>query len=112
MKHTQKRFRAKVKIRKDDLVRVISGADKGTEGKVIEVYASKNRVLVEGVNTVSKHTKPNTQNPDGGIVKMEAPINLSNVMLIDPSSGKTTRVGRKVEDGKVVRYAKNSGEVL
>lgn len=112
MKHTQKRFKAKVKIRKDDLVRVISGASKGTEGKVIEVYALKNRVLVEGVNMVSRHTKPNTQNPDGGIIKKESPIHLSNVMLVDPSSGNTTRVGRKVEDGKVVRYAKSSGEVL
>ncbi len=112
MKHTQKRFKAKVKIRKDDTVKVISGADKGSEGKVIEVHASKNRVLVEGVNMVSRHTKPNTQNPDGGIIKKESSIHLSNVMLVDPSSGKTTRVGRKVEDGKVVRYAKSSGEVL
>jgi len=112
MKHNQRRYKPKIKIKKDDLVKVIAGADKGAEGKVIEVYATKNRILVEGINIVSRHTKPNTESPDGGIIKKEAPIHISNVMLLDPSSGKTTRVGRKVEDGKIVRYAKKSGEVI
>lgn len=112
MKHKQNRHKPKVKIRKDDLVKVIAGADRGTEGKVIEVLAHKNRVLVEGVNIVSRHTKPNTESPEGGIVKKEAPVHISNVMLVDPSNGKATRVGRKVEDGKIVRYAKKSGEVI
>jgi len=111
-KHQQKRFKAKVKIKKGDIVRVISGEDKGSEGKVLEVYPVKNRVMIEGINIISKHTKPNTQNPDGGIIKQEAAIHLSNVMLVDPSTGKTTRIGRKEEDGKIVRYAKKSGEVL
>jgi len=112
MKHKQNRHKPKVKIKKDDLVKVIAGADRGAEGKVIEVLAHKNRVLVEGINIVSRHTKPNTESPEGGIVKKEAPIHISNVMLVDPSSGKATRVGRKLEDGKIVRYAKNSGEVI
>ncbi len=108
----QKRFKAKLKIKKGDTVRVISGEDKGKEGKVLELYPDTNRILIEGINIISKHTKPNAQNPDGGIIKQEASINISNVMLVDPSSGKTTRVGRKVQDGKIVRIAKKSGEVL
>lgn len=112
MKHKQNRRKPKIKIKKDDLVKIIAGADKGAEGKVIEVLAAKNRVLVEGINIVSRHTKPNTESPDGGIVKKEAPIHISNVMLIDPSSGNGTRIGRKVEDGKIVRYAKKSGGVI
>jgi len=95
MKQKQNRHKPKIKIRKDDLVKVIAGANKGDEGKVIEVLAVKNKVLVEGVNIVSRHTKPNTESPEGGIVKKEAPIHISNVMLVDPSSGNMTRVGRK-----------------
>jgi len=102
----------KLNIRKGDTVKVISGESKGQQGKVLEVIASKNKVLVERVNLVSKHTKPNAKNTQGGIVKQEAPIHISNVMLVDPSSGNPTRVGRKMVDGKLVRYAKKSGEAI
>lgn len=102
----------KLKIRKGDTVKVISGENKGKQGKVLEVMVAERKVIVEQVNLVSKHTKPNANNTQGGIVKKEAPINISNVMLVDPSSGKPTRVGRKKVDGKLVRYAKKSGEVI
>ncbi|MEE1945730.1 50S ribosomal protein L24 [Pedobacter sp. KR3-3] len=104
---------AKVKIRKGDLVKVIAGDSKGQQGKVQEVLVAKNRVVVEGVNLVSKHTKPNAATPNGGIIKKEAALHISNVQLIDPKSGKTTRVGRKLNaDGKLVRVAKISGEEI
>jgi len=103
---------AKFHIKKDDTVRVIAGENKGSEGKVLEVYPDKNKALVEGVNIVKRHTKPNATYPNGGIIEQEAPIHLSNLMLIDPKSGEPTRVGRKVVDGKLVRYAKKSGEVI
>ena len=99
-----------MKIKKGDLVRVIAGKDKDKEGKVTAVNVKKSTVLVEGVNMVSKHTKPNAQNQAGGIVSMEAPIHISNVMLV--VDGKTTRVGFKVEDGKKVRVAKATGKVI
>lgn len=102
----------KLKIRKGDTVKVISGENKGKQGKVLEVMIAERKVIVEQVNLVSKHTKPNANNTQGGILKKEAPINISNVMLVDPSSGKPTRVGRKKVDGKLVRYAKKSGEVI
>ena len=102
----------KLKIRKGDTVKVIAGDSKGQQGKVLSVSLAKNTVIVEGLNMVSKHTKPNAQNTEGGIVKMEAPIHISNVMLIDPKSGKATRVGRKLEGEKLVRFAKKSGEVI
>ncbi len=102
----------KLNIRKGDTVKVIAGESKGQQGKVLEVIASSRKVLVEKVNLVTKHTKPNAKNTQGGIVKQEAPVHISNVMLVDPSSGKTTRVGRKVVDGKLVRFAKKSGEVI
>jgi len=103
--------KAKLKIRKGDLVKVIAGDAKGSQGKVTEVLVAENRAIVEGVNMVSKHTKPNAANPNGGIVKQEAPIHISNLMLVDPKSGQTTRVGRKKNDaGKLVRIAKKSGE--
>lgn len=108
----KKNSQPKLKIRKGDTVRVIAGDAKGKEGKVLSVSLTKMRVLVEGLNMVSKHTKPNATNTEGGIVKMEAPMHISNVMLVDPKSGKTTRVGRKVEEGKLVRVAKKSGEVI
>lgn len=104
--------RTKLKIRKGDQVKVISGDSKGQQGKVLEVIPVDNRAIVEKVNMVSKHSRPNAQNTQGGIVKKEAPIHLSNLMLIDPKGGKPTRVGRKVVDGKIVRYAKKSGEVI
>ncbi|SMO34811.1 50S ribosomal protein L24 [Solitalea koreensis] len=102
----------KLKIRTGDLVVVIAGDSKGVKGKVLSVDIAKNRATVEGANMVTKHTKPNAKNPNGGIVKMEAPITISNLQLVDPKSGKATRVGRKLVDGKLVRYAKNSGEVI
>lgn len=102
----------KLKIKKGDTVKVIAGESKGQEGKVLEVMLASRKVIVERVNLVSKHTRPNAKNTQGGIVKQEAPIHISNVMVVDPSSGKPTRVGRKEVDGKLVRYAKKSGEVI
>jgi large subunit ribosomal protein L24 len=102
----------KLKIKKGDTVKVISGESKGQQGKVLEVMLESRKVIVERVNLVSKHTRPDAKNTQGGIVKQEAPIHISNVMLVDPASGKTTRVGRKEVDGKLVRYAKKSGEVI
>ena len=102
----------KLNIRKGDTVKVIAGENKGQQGKVLEIIAAKSRVIVERVNLVSKHSKPNAKNTQGGIVKKEAPIHISNVMLVDPSSGQPTRVGRKDNNGKLVRYAKKSGEVI
>ena len=103
----------KLHIKKNDTVVVLAGEDKGKTGKVLKVLVEKNRALVEGVNMVSKSTKPSAQNPQGGIVKQEAPIHISNLSLVDPNSGKATRVGIKVtEDGKKVRIAKKSGEEI
>ena len=103
----------KLKIKKNDTVIVLTGEDKGKTGKVLKVLVEKNRALVEGVNMVSKSTKPSAKNPQGGIVKQEAPIHISNLSLVDPKSGKATRVGIKVtEDGKKVRIAKKSGEEI
>jgi len=104
-------MRTKLKIKKGDTVKVITGADKGKEGKVIEVITKTSRVLVEGVNMVSKHTKPNAAHPQGGIVKQEAAIHISNLMLVD-AKGNATRVGRKEVKGKLERYSKKSGEVI
>ena len=103
----------KLHIKKNDTVFVLAGEDKGKTGKVLKVLVEKNRALVEGVNMVSKSTKPSAKNPQGGIVKQEAPIHISNLSLVDPKSGKATRVGIKVtEDGKKVRIAKKSGEEI
>ena len=103
----------KLHVKKDDTVIVITGKDKGKKGRVIAAYPRENRVLVEGVNTVKKHTRPSQANPQGGIIEQEAPIHVSNVMNIDPKSGKVTRIGYKVLDnGKKVRIAKRSGEVI
>ena len=99
-------------IKKGDTVKVISGKDKGKTGVVLTALPKKDRVLVEGVNIIKKHTKPNQANPQGGIVSQEEAIHVSNVMLLDPKSGEPTRVGYKVEDGKKVRVAKKSGEKL
>ena len=99
-------------VKKGDKVKVISGKDKGKTGVILTAYPKKDRVLVEGVNIVKKHMKPNQANPQGGIVSQEAAIHVSNVMLIDPKTGEPTRVGYKVEDGKKVRVAKKSGEVI
>ena len=104
---------AKLKIRKGDLVKVIAGDSKGSQGKVLEIITDKNRALVEGANMVSKHTKPNAAKPNGGITKQEAAIHISNLMLVDPKSGKPTRVGRQRNAaGKLVRIAKTTGEEI
>ncbi len=102
----------KLKIKSGDTVVVITGEHKGSEGKVLKVLIEKNKAIVEGVNLVSKHEKPSANNPQGGIIKKEAPIHISNLSLIDPQSGKPTRVGYKMEDGKKVRFAKNSNQVI
>lgn len=104
----------KLKIKKGDTVKIIAGVSKGEEGKVLKVYPASMKVAVEGekIKKNSKHTKPNAASPQGGIVEQDRPIHISNVMLVDPSNGKTTRVGRKQEDGKSVRYSKRSGEVI
>ncbi len=104
---------SKLKIKKGDTVYVNAGEDRGKEGRVLKVLADKGRVIVEGINIVTKATKPNAQHPQGGLVKMEAPIAISNVNIVDPKTGKPTRVGRRLgDDGKLVRYAKKSGEVI
>src|SRR5690349_19472994 len=96
----KKNKQPKLKIRKGDIVKVIAGDSKGAQGRVLEVILDKNRALVEGVNTVSKHSRPNAKNTQGGIIKKEAPIHISNLMLVD-GKGNATRVGRKEEDGKL-----------
>lgn len=103
---------AKLHVKKGDKVQVISGKDKGKQGVILEAYPKANRVLVEGINVVKKHSKPSQLNPQGGIFDQEAPIHVSNVMPLDPESNKPTRVGYKVENGKKVRVAKRSGEAL
>jgi len=101
----------KLKIKKGDTVRVITGSHKGTEGTVLSVSRETNKAIVVGVNLVKKHNKPNAQNPQGGITEKEAPIHVSNLSLLT-SDGKTTRVGLRVEEGKKVRYAKKTDEVI
>ena len=102
----------KFRIKKGDTVYVNAGNDKGKTGKVLEVITSKDRAIVEGVNMVSKHTKPSPKHPQGGIVKQEAGIHVSNLQLIDPSTGGATRVGYKFEGDRKIRYAKKSGEEI
>ncbi|MBQ5486227.1 MAG: 50S ribosomal protein L24 [Bacteroidales bacterium] len=102
----------KLHIKKGDTVYVNAGNDKGKTGKVLSVIPDKDRAIVEGINMVSKHTKPNANQPQGGIIKREAGIHVSNLQLIDPASQKPTRIGRKFVDGKKVRYAKKSGEEI
>ena len=102
----------KLKIKKQDAVVVISGNSKGKTGRVLEINKEKGKAIVEGVNIISKHTKPTKKYPDGGIVKMEAPIYISNLMLIDPKTKQPTRVGRKKINDKLVRIAKKTGEAI
>ena len=102
----------KLKIKTGDTVKVIAGEEKGKEGKVLRVDREKNRAIVEGLNLVKKHTKPNAQNPQGGIVEKEASIHISNLALIDSKTKKTTRVGFEVRDGKKVRISKKSNVVI
>ena len=104
---------SKLHIKSGDTVYVNAGEDKGKTGKVVKVLVEKNRAIVEGVNMVSKNQKPNAKNPQGGIVKMEAPIHISNLNVVDPKTGKPTRIGRRLnENGKLVRYSQNSGEEI
>lgn len=99
-------------VKTGDKVKVITGKDKGKEGVILKAFPKKDRVIVEGMNMMKKHQKPNSANPQGGILETEAPIHVSNVMLIDPKTNEPTRVGFKVEDGKKVRVSKKTGEVL
>ena len=103
----------KLHIKKGDMVFVNAGDEKGKTGKVLSVDKEKNRAIVEGLNMVSRNTKPNAKNPQGGIIKKEAPIHISNLNPLDPKSGKPTRIGRRLNaDNKLVRYAKKSGEEI
>jgi len=105
-------MQTKLHIKKGDTVKVISGNSKGQQGKVLLVIVDTKKAIVEGINMVSKHTKPSNDNPKGGIIKKESPIHISNLMLID-NDGNPTRIGRKLNtDGKSVRYSKKSGEVI
>ena len=102
----------KFKIKTGDQVMVMSGKDRGRKGKILKVFRDKDRVIVEGVNIVKKRIKPSAENPQGGIIEKEAPIHVSNVMLVDPKTGEPTRVGYRFEDGKKIRYAKKSGQQI
>lgn len=110
--NTAGRFRPKMKIKKNDQVIVLTGDDRGKKGRVLEVDVERNRVLVEGVRLVKRHTKPNATYPNGSIVEKEDYIHASNVALVDPKTGQPTRVGKKEVNGKKVRYAKKSGEII
>lgn len=103
----------KFHIKKGDTVKVLSGNSKGKTGAVLEVFPSKYRAIVEGLNMVTKHTKPSAESPEGGIKKVEASIHISNLMLVDPATGEATKVGRKLDDnGKLQRFSKKTGEVI
>lgn len=103
---------AKLHIKKGDNVYVLAGEDKGKKGRVLSVEVAKQRAIVEGINIVTKATKPTAQYPQGGLIKKEAPVHISNLSLIDPASGKPTRIAIRREDGKVVRIAKKSGKEI
>ncbi len=107
-------MRVKIKIKKNDNVLVTTGNSKGVKGKVIRIYPKENMAMVEGVNMISKHSKPTSANPQGGIIKQESKINISNLMLIDPKSGEPTKVGRRKdkETKKIIRFSKKSGEEI
>ena len=100
----------KLKIKSGDTVRVMAGDHKGEEGKIAVIFADKNRAIVEGVNLISKHTKPSAQNPQGGIMKKEAPIHVSNLMLLE--NGEVTKVGYRIEDSKKIRFSKKSDKAI
>lgn len=103
----------KLHIKKGDVVFVNAGDDKGKQGKVLEVFPAEERAIVEGINMVTKHTKPNAKSPQGGIIKQEAPIHISNLNVLDPATGKPTRIGRRYNDKeKLVRFSKKSGEEI
>lgn len=104
---------SKLHIKKGDTVMVISGEDKGHSGRVLEVLVKEQHAIVEGLNMIKKHAKPSAKNPQGGIISKEAPIHISNLNVVDPKTGKATRIGRRLnESGKLVRYAKKSGEEI
>jgi large subunit ribosomal protein L24 len=108
-----KKTNKKLHIRKGDTVLVIAGDDKGKQGKVMEVLVDRDRAVVEGINIVTKHTKPSAGKPEGGLKKTEAALHISNLKLIDPASGNPTRIGRKLDDkGKLQRYSKKTGELI
>jgi len=102
----------KLKVKSGDVVKVIAGDHKGEEGKIVTILRDKNKAIVEGINLVSKHTKPSAKSPQGGILKKEAPIHISNLSLLDPKSKKVTKVGFKKEGDKKVRFSKKSNQVL
>jgi large subunit ribosomal protein L24 len=103
----------KFHIKRGDTVYINTGEYKGRQGRVLEILVKENKAIVEGINMVSKHTKPNAQYPQGGIIKKEAPVHISNLLVVDGSSGEPTRIGRKRnENGKLVRYSKKSGEEI
>jgi large subunit ribosomal protein L24 len=100
-------------IRRGDTVQVLSGNSRGKKGRVLEVYPGKNKAIVEGINMVTKHLKPSAAHPNGGIEKQEAPIHISNLMVVDPSTGEATRIGRKInKEGHLQRYSKKTGEFI
>ena len=103
----------KIHIKKGDTVQIIAGNDKGKSGKILEIHTAKYRAIVEGANMITKHVKPSANKPEGGIENTEASIHISNLMVVDPASGETTRTGRKANsDGKNQRYSKKSGEFI
>ena len=103
----------KLHIKKGDTVIVNTGNSKGQKGRVLEVITKTDRAIVEGVNMMKKHTKPNAESPQGGIIEKEAPVHISNLMLVDPKTGEPTRIGRRLDDnGKLVRFSKKSGEEI
>jgi large subunit ribosomal protein L24 len=109
----KKNQQPKLHIRKGDTVKVIAGDDKGKSGKVLQVFPAKNRATVEGVNIITKHEKPSAGKPEGGIKKIEASVHISNLQLVDPATGKTTRIGRKLDEkGKLQRFSKKTGEII
>ncbi len=108
----QSQSREKLNIKKGDTVIVIAGKDKGKQGAVLSVNTKSSRVTVKDINVVTRHVKPNNKNPQGGTTRKESGLHISNVMMADPKTGKATRVGRKLVDGKMVRVAKKSGTVL
>jgi large subunit ribosomal protein L24 len=113
MANNQKGSTGKRHVRTGDTVKVIAGNSKGKTGKVVSVITDKDRVVVEGVNLITKHLKPNAKNPQGSIEKREAGVHISNVQLVDPKSGEATRIGRKLnDDGKLQRYSKKSGDFI
>jgi len=104
---------SKLNFKKGETVQIISGEDRGKQGRVLAVIPKTQRAIIEGLNMISKHTKSNAQNQQGGIVKQEASVHISNIMLVDPGSGEATKVGRKKDkNGKLARYAKNTGEII